>query len=44
VTPPPDLIEPFVRPLERAAAEYMTTGRVAAVIYGVEKTCSILRG
>jgi len=34
VTPPPDLIELFIRPLERASVEYMITGGVAAVIYG----------
>lgn len=34
MTPPPDLIELFVRPLERVGVEYMITGGVAAVIYG----------
>ena len=34
MTPPPDLIELFIRPLERVGAEYMITGGVAAVIYG----------
>jgi hypothetical protein len=34
VTPPPDLIELFIRPLERVGVEYMITGGVAAVIYG----------
>lgn len=30
----PDLIGLFIRPLERAGAEYMITGGVASVIYG----------
>lgn len=34
VTRPPDLIELFIRPLEKVGVEYMITGGVAAVIYG----------
>lgn len=34
MTAPPDLIELFIRPLERAGLEYMITGGVAVVIYG----------
>lgn len=34
MTAPPDLIELFIRPMERAGLEYMITGGVAVVIYG----------
>jgi len=34
VTPPSDLIELFIRPLERLGVEYMITGGVAGAVYG----------